>query len=137
MDSKEERVRKIDRFLEQTTKRDLTFRVEDRPSAVILNLKGRLNQGALGSDSTAKVLELVEGHASPRAVFDLHEIESIDSSGVQFLLLLSKRLKEKGGQLILANPSPVLTNVLRVLNLQAIWPVFNSVDEAMEFCDKE
>jgi len=65
-------------------------------------------------------------------VVDLSEVASLDSSGVNWLLVSQKRSSEHGGKLVLHSLSPIANNVLKVLNLHAVFQIAGSEAEAIQ-----
>ncbi|KAF1072981.1 MAG: hypothetical protein GAK45_00016 [Pseudomonas citronellolis] len=54
---------------------------------------------------------------------DLAAIDDIDTSGLQLLLSLRRQLQCHGARLLLREPSPVVSEILRLLRLDAALPV--------------
>jgi anti-anti-sigma factor len=64
-------------------------------------------------------LDSFEDYDEPIAV-DLSSVSFIDSSGVGLLLRALKYAATRGARLSFINPSPAVTNVLRVSRLEAV-----------------
>ena len=58
-------------------------------------------------------------HEHPQLELDLAAVSDFDSSGVQILLMLKREAQRLGKQLSLSNHSPVVREVLDLLNLVA------------------
>jgi len=72
------------------------------------------------SDIKKQLLD--EPRAFDKKVFlDLKEIEEIDTSGVQLLLMLRKMVMQKGGTLTISEPSEATENILESLNCSLIF----------------
>jgi anti-sigma B factor antagonist len=56
-----------------------------------------------------------------RVVFDLSNVEFIDSSGVGALLSVQKRLSTQGEPLTLTGARPVVVGVIELLRLQRVF----------------
>lgn len=81
-------------------------------------------QNALGDDAY-----------SQRLLFDMSEVEAIDSSGVNWLLGCQKKMRESGGRLVLHSLSPIARNVIRVLNLHTVFALAEDAAEAQTQLD--
>lgn len=70
------------------------------------------------------LVELLGPNAYGREVrLDLREATYMDSSGVGWLLLCHKRMRQAGGRLVLVDPHPVVANVLRILKLDRVLSI--------------
>ena len=77
------------------------------------------------------LIELLGPGAYARQVrLDLRETTYMDSSGVGWLLLCHKRMRQAGGKLVLVDPHPVVANVLRILKLDRVLAIENSTPAA-------
>jgi len=84
--------------------------------AVVIQLAGEID-----ISNAANVQEAVDQAAEPGAehlVFDLGQLEFIDSSGLAVLLAVARRVP----RVQLRNPSPFLQRVLEVTGLSATLP---------------
>ena len=89
---------------------------------VLLRIEGRVSQRDVEVNDPF-VDSLGENAYSRRLVVDLSEVASLDSSGVNWLLVSQKRMHAHGGRLVLHSLSPIANNVLKVLNLHAVLQV--------------
>ena len=88
---------------------------------VRFRLEGRVSQRELAT-SEEPIGDLLGDDAySNRLMIDMSEVASLDSSGVNWLLVCQKRLRESGGSLVLHSLSPIAKNVVKVLNLQTVF----------------
>lgn len=93
---------------------------KDDGQNVHVTVSGQVTQREI--DPIAEPLqELLGPTAYTRHVrLDLSETNYLDSSGIGWLLKCHKRMREKGGKLTLHAPHPIVSNVLRVLNLDKV-----------------
>jgi anti-sigma B factor antagonist len=63
----------------------------------------------------------VEGQ--PHVVVDMAGVEFCDSTGMNVLLAALRRVREKGGELILAGPRPAVRKILQVTGLESVFTV--------------
>jgi anti-anti-sigma factor len=54
---------------------------------------------------------------------DLSDADSIDSSGIGWLLTCHKRMRQAGGELELLQPRPLVANVLKMMKLERVLAV--------------
>lgn len=97
---------------------------------VRMTLEGRVSQRDLQlSDPFTDTLG-DEAYANNVAL-DMSEVLSLDSSGVNWLLISQKKMREAGGQLVLHSLSPISLNVLKVLNLHTVFKLAETEDAAL------
>jgi len=63
-----------------------------------------------------------------RVLLDLHGVETIDSSGIGWLLASHKKFRSGGGLLVLHSLSPFARDVMKILNMQLVFKMAD--DEA-------
>lgn len=97
---------------------------------VRLRVEGRVSQRDVEVNDPL-VDSIGDNVYSRRLVVDLSEVASLDSSGVNWLLVSQKRMYEHGGKLVLHSLSPIANNVLKVLNLHAVFQIADSEDDAI------
>lgn len=97
---------------------------------VLVRIEGRVSQRDVEVDDPI-VNSVGENAYSRQLVVDLSEVASLDSSGVNWLLVAQKRMQEQGGKLVLHSLSPIAHNVLKVLNLHNVFQIADSESAAM------
>ena len=71
-------------------------------------------------------------------VFDLSELEFMDSSGIGLLLGRYKRMKEVDGNVFIAGAKPSVERIINISGLHKIIPVYESVDKTITMvCEVE
>ena len=63
------------------------------------------------------------GSARPPVTLDLAGVAALSSAALGKLLALHRAVRAGGGQLVLANPSPVVARVLKLTRLDAVFAV--------------
>jgi anti-anti-sigma factor len=102
----------------------------DNGNSVLLRVEGRVSQRDV--EASDPIVDTVgEDVYSRRLVMDLSEVASLDSSGVNWLLVAQKRMHEQGGKLVLHSLSPIANNVLKVLNLHTVFQIADSEAAAL------
>lgn len=111
---------------------DLKLRVtEERIGSVLLyELAGSLE---VGNVSEAKaLLESAWAAPAPKILFDVSQVEYIDSAGLGFLIGSLRRAVQAGGTLKVCGLSAYLTGIFKIVNLQNILEVFEDRETAIE-----
>lgn len=73
------------------------------------------------------LLELIEGQGNLSLRLELRDMGFIDSTGIGVLVGALRRVRDKGGDLTLANPRP---STMRVLEIAGLVEIFQIVGEA-------
>jgi anti-sigma B factor antagonist len=101
----------------------------EREGIVILALKGRLTVGE-ASTVREKVTELVAaGHKN--VIFDLAQVDYIDSTGLGSMVICFTTLKKAGGALKLVNLNKRNIELLLLTKLHTIFEVFSDEQDAV------
>ncbi len=79
-----------------------------------------------------KVMDLIQAKASKNVVFDLHQLQFIDSSGLGSFLSVLRTLHGHGGDLKLARLNRPVRTVFELVSMHKIFEIFNSTDEAIK-----
>jgi anti-sigma B factor antagonist len=67
----------------------------------------------------------------PLLVVDLSHIEFFGSSFIEVLYRVWSRLQARGGRFALCGLSPYCREVIEVTNLNTLWTLYDSLDEAV------
>jgi len=65
-----------------------------------------------------------------KIILDLEKMNYIDSSGLGFFIGSLKKLRDKGGDLILVNLNAYIYGIFKLIQLQHIIQTYDSLDEA-------
>lgn len=102
----------------------------DPGSTYWLNLKsivGReIFQLPAAIESSTILNKMVEAHAQ-KLIIDLSAIKDFDSRGVQILVMLYRQFSEQNMSIVLQNPGPYLSRVLRIMQLDSLFEVKTDV----------
>ncbi|HEX9732966.1 MAG TPA: STAS domain-containing protein [Thermoanaerobaculia bacterium] len=74
-----------------------------------------------------RALDQEEGHV----LLDLSAINYIDSTGIGELVGYLTRFRNQNRKLILINPSPRITKLLGVAQVDSLFPTYGSVEDAV------
>jgi anti-sigma B factor antagonist len=67
----------------------------------------------------------------PLVVVDMSHVEFFGSSFIEVLYRVWSRLQARGGHLALSGLSPYCREVIEVTNLDQLWMLYDTVDEAV------
>jgi anti-sigma B factor antagonist len=90
--------------------------------------------GNLDFDTSGRLLMAADeawDEANTLLILDLQGVEHIDSAGVTELVLIKKRARRKGGNVVLTHVSEVACYVLNMMGLQEPLEVYDTPAEAI------
>jgi len=106
-----------------------THSLED--DKLILTFDGDL----IGEENGPALVELVSDMIATKKIkfclADISNIRYINSSGIGVLITILTKIRNKGGEMYLINPSDHVRKLLIITKLQAIFNIVNSVQEAI------
>ncbi|MGH3345005.1 MAG: STAS domain-containing protein [Carbonactinosporaceae bacterium] len=109
----------------------LTLHVAERSGGrAVLAIAGEIDL-ANADQLRNRVAELVS-HGHPFVVLDFSEVTFCDSVGLSALVASLKQAYEGEGWLRLAALQPAVLKVFRLTALTKVFPIYDSVDEAVE-----
>jgi anti-sigma B factor antagonist len=86
----------------------------------------RLQGDLIGSQESQRLLDLVNQHIDDTVILgavDLSGVRFINSSGIGVLVSLLTKFRNKGGEMILVNPSEHIRKLLIITKLNAIFTI--------------
>lgn len=107
----------------------MTFSVVKQDDVTVVEVKGQLIVGNR-QELKQRVLDELEAGAH-RFLIDFEGTAYIDSSGLGVLVSLSKKIREQGGELRLANLNEDLRTLFELTKLDTLFHIAGSRDEAM------
>jgi len=107
------------------------FSTDQQDTTTVFRLKEeKLDSGNAGQ-LKAEFLILAQPDVDTLIV-DLSEVRHIDSAGISALLLAQRQMSVHGGDVRLVGPNEAVQSMLRVTQLDRIFPTFNTIDEALD-----
>ena len=79
-----------------------------------------------------KIKQAITQIESPFVAINLTGIECIYSYFVKVLAMTHRRLQAAGGKLVIISPNAFVTNLLQVINLHRVIPLYNSEEEFLK-----
>lgn len=109
----------------------------DRENIAILHLKGRLTVGE--ASGIRDIVNRVIASGRTNVIFDLTNVDYIDSTGLGSMVICYTTIKKHGGALKLVNPNKRNIELLLLTKLHTIFEVFSEVQDAVNsfFPDRE
>ena len=83
-------------------------------------------------ESGSEVLSLVARGAVRNVVVDFHKTDNFGSTALGFFVRLWRVARNRNGRMALCNVSDLEKAILRVTNLDLLWPIRPSRSEALE-----
>ena len=99
------------------------------PDIVLLSFTGRITIGRNSQQIEWKTAELIR-NKSARVIFDLADVDFIDSTGIGIVVMCSGKLKQSGGQLRLSGATGVVDQTLRMTGVDNIVPFHATAEQA-------
>lgn len=106
---------------------DYNFNLEDE--FLVVSLSGDL----IGEENGPEIISELEKfnlNGNLNVVINISDVRYINSSGIGVLITLLTKVRNKGGELCLINPSKSVQKLLIITKLQAIFKVFDTISEA-------
>jgi len=101
------------------------------PEVGVLELDGRLLMGNDSRQIEWSVAELLK-EGIKKVVFDLTNLEGIDSTGVGILVMCHAKLQKAGGGLRIAGPQGIVNDILLMTHIDRLMRFHASAQEATE-----
>ena len=105
------------------------FEVSKQGDVTVLDVEGQLIVGNRQELKQRVLDELEEGER--KFLIDFENTGYIDSSGLGVLVSLSKKIREQGGELRLANLNDDLRTLFELTKLDTLFQIADSRDEAL------
>lgn len=108
----------------------MSFAIEKQGDIVVVDVEGQLIVGNR-QELKQKVLDELE-KGERRFLIDFERTGYIDSSGLGVLVSLSKKIREQGGELRLANLNDDLKTLFELTKLDTLFQIADTRERALE-----
>ena len=88
----------------------------------VLRLEGELDLAA-APQLRAELDKVTDDSDTSSLTLDLAGVSFIDSTGLQELLVALRRLRDRGGTLVLTNPRPIAIRLLEITGLVGVFDI--------------
>jgi anti-sigma B factor antagonist len=105
-----------------------THKIAD--NILFINLQGDL----IGEENGLELMDLVNDKINndvTMCAIDLSEVRYMNSSGIGVLITVLTKFRNKGGEIVLINPSDQIKKLLIITKLNAIFNIVNNESEAI------
>ena len=96
----------------------------------VLSLSGRVDGYALAAMETSFIRAISVGNP-PRLIFNMEQVDFMDSAALAFFLKIEKRCSASDGQLILVGIRPQVLQIFRLTNLENHFIICDTEHRAM------
>ena len=97
----------------------------------VVDVKGRITLGE-GNEIIRELVAELTAQGNKRIVFNLVEVDHIDSAGIGELVRTHSTLRRQGGQLKLASPSGKVKDVLKMTSLHSVFDIHEDESSAVK-----
>jgi len=110
------------------------FEVERQDDTVILTPLRNLGEFAMDElhQEVDQILESCERSQVRNLLLDFEKTDYLQSTALGFLQRLHKRVIDRQGKMVLCHLSEHEREVLEITNLDTLWPIFDSREDALE-----
>ncbi|MDD5091305.1 MAG: STAS domain-containing protein [Candidatus Wallbacteria bacterium] len=108
----------------------LTTEIKVKDSAIVCYIEGRI---IYETESILKAAfdEILSGITKPLIIINCQGLSYINSSGIGLLVRILKDVRGSGRSLCLCNLQPSINDVFRVTNLNQVFRIFPTEEEAI------
>lgn len=96
----------------------------------VIRFSGDLD--SMGTHMVENRFKSALGQQDQRVVVDMSQVGFISSAGMAMLLVRGKRLRQHGGQLLIAGANTRVLEVLSLAGFNELFDVYATLDEALE-----
>ena len=106
-------------------------RSQIEPDVTVLQIAGRITLGRECQAVEWAVDELIK-NGSRKVVFDLAQLDYVDSTGIGIIVMSSGKMSAAGGELRIAALQPRVAELMRVTKLNQIMVFYSTVAAAVD-----
>lgn len=113
----------------------MNYKINHEGDLVFINFEGDL----IGEENGPEIIEAVNDTLSNdiiKCAVDISEVRYINSSGIGVLITILTKFRNKGGEVVIVNPSEHVKKLLAITKLNAIFTIVDSIAEAKEELNK-
>lgn len=106
------------------------YKREEQNGIIVFILIGSLD---IGTVSTMRAdLDSLLSTGQHKVLFDLYELEQIDSSGIGAIIALFKRVRSNKGDMKISRLVGQPREIFSLLRLDRVFEIYNELDEALK-----
>ena len=100
------------------------------PGVAIVHLSGRITVGRSCQDIEGQIDELIRENTL-KVIFDLTDVQRVDSTGFGTMVLCGSKLKKAGGELRVAGAAGMVEEIAQSSHIPELVPFHATVEEAV------
>jgi len=101
------------------------------PDVVVLVMNGKISMGRESLQIEWQVEELIQ-QKTTKVVFDMSEVQYMDSTGLGIIAFCCGKLKESGGGLRVAGAKGAVESIFRITKLDKVVGLYPTAEAAAE-----
>ena len=113
----------------------MIFDTSTQDGIIWLAIQGDMIGGASSEEVIASVDKEIQND-NLSCVIDIQEVKYLNSSGIGVLITIMTKFRNRGGEVVLLNPSKHVKKLLIITKLQNIFNIATSKNEALQFLTK-
>lgn len=113
----------------------MIFKFDHVDDLMIIQFEGDL----IGEENGPEIIESVNNSLNNniiKCVIDIAKVRYINSSGIGVLITILTKFRNKGGEVVLINPSEHVKKLLAITKLNAIFTISDDLSEAKKELNK-
>jgi anti-anti-sigma factor len=110
----------------QTTIQDIDI---GGKTAKVVAFSGQLDETNVDSEAK-KVYDVIDSMAEPNLLLDLENLTYMNSKSIGYVTDWYSRTAAKNGKIAIARPRPNILDILKVVGITQIIPIFETIDQA-------
>lgn len=79
-----------------------------------------------------QILALLTKNGEQHLIFDLHQLQFIDSAGLAVFLSILREVRKRNGEIKLASLTRPVRTIFEMVSMNKIFEIFNSTEEAVK-----
>jgi len=105
-------------------------------NTIVVYLNGRFD--IHHTNETEKALNrLLSTEKTSHLIFNLHDVEYISSAGLRLFISIMNKYNERRKKFVLCNLNGTVKKILKVVELNTLFLIFNTENEALEYIAKD
>lgn len=106
------------------------YKKVERDGIIVFTLSGSLD---IGTVSTMRAdLDALLSTGQHKVLFDLYDLEQIDSSGIGAIIALFKRVRANRGEVKIARLVGQPREIFSLLRLDRVFEIYNELEDALK-----
>lgn len=104
--------------------------IEKKGEVTLVTIPGEVLDASNVNEFKADIAEAIGGQA--KVVFDLSQLQFVDSSGLGAILSCLRKLNAEGGDLKLSGTTKPVRVLFELVRMHRIFDIFNTPEEAIQ-----